>query len=88
MRLSKAALLTSKERLNSDEMLSQQILFQGGLLKRYSAGIYGKHNLIVRAQANIETVIRNTLDKYDCIEVSLPLLQPKSIYALPLNTNL
>jgi len=80
MRLSKAALLTSKERLNSDEMLSQQILFQGGLLKRYSAGIYGKHNLIVRAQANIETVIRNTLDKYDCVEVSLPLLQPKSIW--------
>ena len=77
MRLSKAAILTSKERLNSDEMLSQQILFQGGLLKRYGAGIYGKHNLIVRAQANIEAVIRNILDKHDCIEVSLPLLQPK-----------
>ena len=80
MRLSKAAILTSKERLNSDEMLSQQILFQGGLLKRYGAGIYGKHNLIVRAQANIEAVIRNILDKHDCIEVSLPLLQPKSIW--------
>lgn len=80
MRLSKAALLTSKERVNSDEMLSQQIFFQSGLLKRYGTGIYGKHNFIVRAQSNIETIIRNILDKYDCVEVSLPLLQPKSIW--------
>lgn len=80
MRLSKAALLTSKERMSSDEMLSQQIFFQSGLLKRYSAGIYGKHNFIVRAQSNIEAIIRSILDKYDCIEISLPLLQPKSIW--------
>lgn len=80
MRLSKAALLTSKERVSSDEMLSQQIFFQSGLLKRYGAGIYGKHNFIVRAQSNIEAIIRNILDKHDCVEVCLPLLQPKSIW--------
>ena len=80
MKLSKAALLTSKERLNSNEILSQQIFFQSGLLKRYSSGIYGKHNFLVRAQANIEMIIREILDNNDCIEVSLPLLQPKSIW--------
>lgn len=80
MRLSKAALLTSKERVSSYEMLSQQIFLQSGLLKRYGSGIYGKHNFIVRAQSNIEAIIRNVLDKHDCIEISLPLLQPKSIW--------
>ena len=80
MRLSRAAILTSKERVNSDESLSQQIFFQGNLLKRYGAGIYGKHNLLVRVQATIENVIRDVLDKYDCVEVSLPLLQPQAIW--------
>ena len=80
MRLSRAAILTSKEKSSSEEMLSQQIFFQGNLLKRYSAGIYGKHHFLVRAQAKIEQVIRDVLDKYDCVEVSLPLLQPQSIW--------
>lgn len=80
MKLSRAAILTSKERNISEEMLSQQIFFQSSLLKRYSSGIYGKHNFLVRAQANIEQIIRNVLDKYDCVEVSLPLLQPQSIW--------
>lgn len=80
MRLSRAALLTSKERTNSEETLSQQIFFQSSLLKRYGAGIYGKHNFLVRAQTNIENIIRRVLDKYDCVEVSLPLLQPQSIW--------
>lgn len=80
MRLSRAALLTSKERTTSDETLSQQIFFQSSLLKRYGAGIYGKHNFLVKAQANIENIIRKVLDKYDCVEVSLPLLQPQSIW--------
>lgn len=80
MKLSRAAVLTSKERANSEEMLSQQILFQSGLLKRYGAGIYGKHNLLVKAQANIEKVIRDALNRHDCVEVCLPILQPKSIW--------
>lgn len=80
MKLSRAAILTSKDRLESNELLSQQILFQAGLIKRYVSGIYGKHNFLVKAQANIESLIRDVLDTYDCVEVSLPLLQPKSIW--------
>lgn len=80
MKLSRAAILTSKEKSKSDEMLSQQLLFQSGLLKRYGAGIYGKHNFLVKAQSNIERIIRTVLNKYDCIEVCLPVLQPKAIW--------
>ena len=61
-------------------MLSQQILFQSGMLKRYGAGIYGKHNLLVKAQTKIENIIREVLNKYDCVEITLPVLQPKSIW--------
>lgn len=80
MKLSRAAILTSKDKPKSEEMLSTQILFQSGMLKRYGAGIYGKHAFLTRAQANIEQIIRKVLNKYDCVEVCLPILQPKSIW--------
>ena len=80
MRMSRLALTTSKNRLNSDECLSLRILIQAGLLYRYGAGIYGKHNFLVRAQEKIERIVRNTLDAYDCVEIALPSLQPKYIW--------
>lgn len=79
MRLSRGNFTTNRERV-SNEILSQQILLQSGQLKRYATGIYGKNNLLVKAQANIENVIRGVLEKYDCIEIVLPLLQPKSLW--------
>lgn len=80
MRLSRAAIHTEKNRSASEEMLSQQILFQSGQLKRYGAGVYGKHHFLYRTQQKIENVIREVLDSFDCIEVSLPTLQPKSMW--------
>lgn len=80
MRLSRGSIATAKNRLVSDEMLSQQILLQSGQVKRYAAGIYAKNTFLVKAQANIEKVIRTTLEKYDCVEVVMPLLQPKALW--------
>lgn len=80
MKMSKLALSTQKSRMNSDECLSLRILLQSGLLYRYGSGIYGKHNLLVKAQQNIESIIRSELDSNDCVEISLPTLQPKSIW--------
>lgn len=81
MKMSRMALSTSKSRLNSsDESLSTRILLQSGQLCRYSTGIYGKHNILVKVQAKINNIICTTLSKYDCVEVSLPLLQPKYLW--------
>lgn len=79
MKLSRGNFFTSRERV-SNETLSQQILLQGGQIKRYATGIYAKNNFLVKAQANIENIIRQVLEKYDCIEVALPLLQPQAIW--------
>lgn len=81
MKLSIASIKTQKSRIaNSNELLSTQIMFQAGLLHRYGTGIYGKHNFLARVQYNIEQVIRQVLDKYDCIEVSLPILQSEAMW--------
>lgn len=79
MRLSRGCFSTARERCLY-ETLSQQILQQSGQVKRYSSGIYAKNNFFVKAQANIEGIIRDVLEKYDCVEVSFPLLQPKFLW--------
>ncbi len=79
MRLSRGCFSTTRER-RSYETLSQQVLQQSGQVKRYSSGIFAKNNFFVKAQANIEGIIREVLEKYDCVEVSFPLLQPKSLW--------
>lgn len=80
MKMSKLALVTSKNRLSSDECLSLRILFQSGLLRRFGGGIYGQHNFLVKAQEKIKHIIRGTLDSYDCVEIALPALQPQYIW--------
>lgn len=80
MKMSNLALSTNKHRLSSDECLSFRILLQAGLLCRYGTGIYAQHNLLVRSQEKIRQIIRSTLEFYDCVEVSLPILQPKYIW--------
>lgn len=79
MKLSRGCFTTMRERV-SYETLSQQVLMQSAQLKRYSSGIYAKNNFLVKAQANIENIIREVLEKYDCVEVVFPLLQPKSLW--------
>lgn len=79
MKLSKGNFITTRERITS-ESLSQQILLQSGQLKRFGTGIYAKNNLIVKVQSNVENIIRNVMEKYDSVEVSMPLLQPKSLW--------
>ena len=81
MRLKNAGIRTQKsKRVKSDELLSTQYLLQSGMLHRYGAGIYAKHNILLKLQQNIVTVIRTNLDDFDCIEVELPELQPTDIW--------
>lgn len=79
MRLSRGNFNTTRERVSS-ETLSQQVLLQSGQVKRYATGIYGKNHFLVKAQEKVEEVIRTVLESYECIEVALPILQPKSIW--------
>lgn len=79
MKMSKMGIKTRHHR-GEDEALSQEILFQATQLKRHAAGIYGLGNLLVRARNNIMNIIRKNLEDYECSEVSLPVIQPKSLW--------
>ncbi|HAB67152.1 MAG TPA: hypothetical protein DCE23_07275, partial [Firmicutes bacterium] len=66
---------------NIDEMYpGQSILLQTGQLVQYGAGLFGYNTVPLLVRRNIEKIITDTLNKYGCVEVSLPTLQPDAIW--------
>lgn len=80
MRLSQTGMVTIKLN-NLDEMYPvQDILLQTGQLVQYGTGIYAYNNVPLLVKRNIEKIITEKLNKYGCIEVSLPTLQPVKMW--------
>ena len=80
MKLSKTGMGTIKLN-NIDEMYpAQSILLQTGQLVQYGAGLFGYNTIPLLVKRNIEKIIIETLNKYDCIECLLPTLQPDTIW--------
>ena len=66
---------------NIDKMYpGQSILMQTGQLVQYGAGLFGYNTIPLLVRKNIEKIIEETLNKYGCIEVQLPTLQPDTIW--------
>ncbi|MDR0461732.1 MAG: hypothetical protein LBG88_00110 [Christensenellaceae bacterium] len=64
-----------------DEMFPvQDLLFQTGQLVQYASGIFGYGTVPFRVMGKIEQIIRDVLDEIGCAEVSLPILQPESLW--------
>lgn len=80
MKLSKTGMRTTKLN-NIDEMYpGQSILLQTGQLVQYGAGLFAYNTVPLLIKRNIEKIIVDTLNKYDCIECLLPALQPDTIW--------
>ena len=80
MRLSQTGLGTIRVNNLDKSYPAQDILMQTNQLVQYMAGIYAYNNVPLRLKQNIEKVIREVLDKYGCIEISLPTMQPASLW--------
>ena len=66
---------------NIDEMYpGQSILLQTGQLVQYGAGLFGYNTVPLLVRRKVEQIIVETLNKYGCIEVLLPTLQPDTIW--------
>ena len=80
MRLSQTGMGTVKLN-NIDEMYpGQSILLQTGQIVQYGAGLFGYNTVPLLLRRKIEQIIVETLNKYGCIEVLLPTLQPDTIW--------
>ena len=80
MKLSKAGIKNARIKVVDPSYPAQDILLQSGQLLQYSSGIYGYNNVPLKVKQIIEKIIKQELEKKDCIEVELPTLQPKNIW--------
>lgn len=80
MKLSQTGLGTIRVNNLDKAYPAQDTLLQTNQLVQYGTGIYAYNNVPLRLRQNVESVIRGVLDKYGCIEILLPTLQPTKLW--------
>lgn len=80
MKLSQTGLGTIRVNNLDKSYPAQDTLLQTNQLVQYGTGIYAYNNVPLRLRQNVESVIRGMLDKYGCIEILLPTLQPAKLW--------
>lgn len=80
MKLSQTGLGTIRVNNLDKSYPAQDTLLQTNQLVQYGTGIYAYNNVPLRLRQNVESVIRGVLDKYGCIEILLPILQPTKLW--------
>lgn len=80
MKVSKIGLISKKLVKLDEQFPVQDMLLQTGQLEQFTSGVYAFGHIPFLVKKNIDTIISNTLTKYGCSELSLPILQPEKIW--------
>lgn len=80
MKIDEMGIGTTRLQNINEQFPAQDILIQSGQLVQYGSGIYGYNNVPLKLKQIIENIIREELERSGCIEVSLPTLQPTSLW--------
>ena len=80
MRLSQFHLHTSKETPADAEIVSHQLMLRAGLIRRLGSGLYTWTPLGLRVLRNVETVVREEMDRAGALEMLMPSIQPKELW--------
>lgn len=80
MKQSKMLIPTLKEAPTDTETMSHKMLIRAGYIRKVTAGIYAYLPLAFRVLANIETIIREEMEKIDAIEMIVPSVLPASLW--------
>lgn len=80
MKWSKAHIYTLKEAPSDAEIISHKLLIRGGFMKKLAPGIFTYGTLGLRAIRKFENVIREELNKRNCLEVLMPMVHPRELW--------
>ena len=80
MRWSKSYLFTLKEVPADAEIPSQILLVRGGYIRKVAPGIFTYGPLMLRSLKKFERIVREELDKRGCIEILMPMVQPRELW--------
>lgn len=80
MRWSRFYLYTTREVPRDAEVISHQLMIRSGMIKKVAAGIYSYLPSAQRSLHKLEAIIREELEKADCVELSMPAVQPAELW--------
>ena len=80
MRLSRFHLHTSKESPADAEIVSHQLMLRAGLIRRLGSGLYTWTPLGLRVLRQVETVVREGMDRGSALELLMPSIQPRELW--------
>lgn len=80
MKVSQMGLGKTRLKNINEQFPAQDILVQSGQLIQYGSGIYAYNNIPLETRKNIENLLIEELNDKGCIQISLPTLQPTSIW--------
>ena len=80
MRLSQFHLHTSKETPADAEIVSHQLMLRAGLIRRLGSGLYTWTPLGLRVLRQVETVVREEMDRASALELLMPSIQPRELW--------
>jgi prolyl-tRNA synthetase len=80
MRWTKSYVYTLKETPTDAEIPSHQLMVRGGYIKKVSQGIFTYGPLALRSLRKFENIVRDELNKRNCVEILMPMVQPKELW--------
>lgn len=80
MKWTKSHIYTLKEVPADAEILSHKLMVRGGYIKKLAQGIFTYGPLALRAIRKFEGIVREELDKRGCVEILMPMVQPKELW--------
>lgn len=80
MKWTKSHIYTLKENPADAEILSHQLMVRGGYIKKVAQGIFTYGPLALRAIRKFEKIVREELNKRNCTEILMPMVQPKELW--------
>jgi prolyl-tRNA synthetase len=81
MRWTQTLIPTLKEAPADAEIVSHKLLLRAGLIRKLAGGVYTFLPLGLRSLRKIERIVREEMDRAGALEVLMPALQPKEIWA-------
>lgn len=81
MKWSQTHVYTLKEAPADAEIPSHKLMVRAGFIKKLAPGLYTYGNLALRAIRKFENIIREELGRENAIEVLMPVVHPKELWA-------
>ncbi len=81
MKWTQTHLFTYKEAPSDAEIPSHKLMIRAGLIKKLAPGLYTYGPMGLRAIRKFENIIREELDQIGGIEILMPMVQPKELWA-------